>query len=65
MGSAHAIGSCGGGGVRRLATLEEGATIYQRAGECGLKVRMEVTDFQDQVRIITECCPQGEDCCEG
>jgi len=40
------------------------ADAYQRVGECGLKVKMEVTDFQDQVRIITECCPDGEDCCE-
>ena len=41
------------------------ADAYQRAGECGLKVRMEVTEHQDQVRIITECCPEGEECCEG
>jgi len=45
--------------------LESGqADAYQRSGDCGLKVRMEVTDFQDQVRIITECCPEGEECCE-
>ncbi len=41
------------------------ADAYQRVGDCGLKLRTEVTDFQDQARIITECCPEGEDCCEG
>jgi hypothetical protein len=41
------------------------ADAYQLSGECGLKVRMEVTEFQDQVRVITECCPEGEECCEG
>jgi hypothetical protein len=46
--------------------LEAGqADAYQLVSDCGLKVRMEVTEFQDQARIITECCPEGEECCEG
>jgi hypothetical protein len=39
---------------------------YQRVQNgCGLQVQMDVPGYQDEVRVITECCEEGEDCCEG
>lgn len=37
---------------------------YRRVqGGCGVQVQMDVPSFQDQIRVITECCDEGEDCC--
>ncbi len=35
---------------------------YRRNGDCGLQVQMDVPNFQDQVRVITECCKEAN-CC--
>ena len=37
---------------------------YRRVqGGCGLQVQFDVPSWQDEVRVITECCEEGEDCC--
>lgn len=41
------------------------ADQYRRVqGGCGLQVEMDVPSFQDQIRIVTACCDEGEDCCD-
>lgn len=50
------------GDFRGLEAAQPNDDYRRVMGGCGLQVKMDVPSFQDQIRIITECC-DGEDCC--